>query len=413
MFIDEVNIKVISGKGGNGALAFRREKYIAMGGPYGGNGGSGGSIYFVGDSGLRTLVDLGFKKIIKAKAGENGMGKNMHGSNAPNEYIKVPLGTVVYDEKGFLGEITKNGETLLVAEGGKGGKGNTAFKTQSNPAPNYAENGSKGEEKELKVELKMLADCGLVGLPSVGKSTIISKVSAAKPKIADYHFTTLHPNLGVVKTRNSSFVLCDLPGLIEGASSGAGLGHKFLRHIERCKVIAHVLDMSHDDPYKEFKLINEELEKYSPLLAKREMIVLLNKIDFEGAKEKALAIEKKIPNKCFKISAIKGEGLSEAMEYLNEVVLNTKDVEVVKEVKKYIFDEEKEEFKIVKDNDIFNVSGKKVFDLVDRVNFNTDEAMNRFMGALKAMGVFKALKDEGIKEGNKVFIADMTFDYKE
>lgn len=413
MFVDEVKINVIAGKGGNGALAFRREKYIAMGGPYGGNGGKGGSIYFKGDSGLRTLVDLGYRKMIKADNGENGMGKNMHGKDASDTYINVPLGTVVYDEKGFLGEIKKDGETLLVAKGGDGGRGNTSFKTQSNPAPNYAENGSKGESKELKVELKMLADCGLVGMPSVGKSTIISKVSRAKPKIADYAFTTLHPHLGVVKTRNTSFVLCDLPGLIEGASSGAGLGYKFLRHIERCKIIAHVLDMSRPSPYDDFLLINNELSTYSKILASREMIVLFNKMDAYEADQKAEELLKKIPNKCFKVSALTGEGLSEAMEYIAGRVDEAEDIKLEIERKEYIYDAKEEDFIIEKDNNIYTVSGKKIDDIMEKINFNTEEAYNRFMGKLKGIGLMKALRAKGIQEGDKVIINNLSFDYKE
>ena len=247
MFVDEVEIKVIAGKGGDGCTAFRREKYVAMGGPYGGNGGHGGDIVFKVDEGLHTLLDLRYQKTLKAPKGENGKGKNQHGKNAEDLIVKVPLGTVITDtDTGLIiGDLKRKNDSVIVAKGGRGGRGNTAFKTQTNTAPDFSENGEEGEEKILKVEVKMLADVGLVGLPSVGKSTIISCVSRSKPKIAAYHFTTLTPNLGVSKSSDGrSFVIADLPGLIEGASQGEGLGDKFLRHIERTKVIAHVVDMS-------------------------------------------------------------------------------------------------------------------------------------------------------------------------
>ena len=265
MFVDEVEIKVEAGNGGDGCTAFRREKYVAMGGPYGGNGGHGSDIIFEVDEGLHTLLDLRYQKTIKGKKGENGRGKNQHGKGADPVIVKVPLGTVVTDlDTGFiLADLSKKGQSELIAKGGKGGRGNTAFKTQSNTAPDYSENGEEGEHKNLKVEVKMLADVGLVGLPSVGKSTFISMVSKSKPKIAAYHFTTLTPNLGVTKsTDGRSYVIADLPGLIEGASHGEGLGDKFLKHIERTKVIAHVIDMSGSegrDPYEDYLLINKEL----------------------------------------------------------------------------------------------------------------------------------------------------------
>ena len=269
MFIDEVKVEVQAGNGGNGCLAFRREKYIEMGGPFGGNGGNGGDVVFEVDEGLNTLIDLRYSKKYRAKNGEHGQGKGMHGKNAPDLIIKVPPGTVVTDtETNFiLGDLTKKGDKLIVAAGGRGGRGNMAFATRTNTAPDFCENGEPGEEKILKVELKLLADVGLVGMPSVGKSTIISKISAAKPKIAAYHFTTLSPNLGVVKASDGrSFVVADLPGLIEGASLGEGLGDKFLKHIERTRVIAHVVDMSGfegRDPYDDYVIINKELENFN------------------------------------------------------------------------------------------------------------------------------------------------------
>ena len=290
MFIDEALIKVEAGNGGDGCLAFRREKYISMGGPYGGNGGRGANIIFKVDEGLHTLIDLRYMKKIKGKKGENGKGKNQHGANALDVVVKVPQGTIVTDtDTGLiLADLKGKNDEVIVAYGGRGGRGNTAFKTQSNPAPNYAENGEPGEEKTLKVELKLLADVGLVGLPSVGKSTFISKVSKAKPKIAAYHFTTLSPNLGVTKTIDGrSFVIADLPGLIEGASNGEGLGDKFLRHIERTKVIAHIIDMSGfegRDPYNDYLVINKELENFNKKLLDKPQIIIANKMDMDSSK---------------------------------------------------------------------------------------------------------------------------------
>ena len=287
MFIDEVTIKVIAGSGGDGCTAFRREKFVEMGGPYGGNGGHGSDIIFRVDTGLHTLIDLRYMKLIKGEKGENGLGKNMHGKSANDVIIKVPQGTVITDiDTGMvIADLKEKDDEIIVAKGGRGGRGNTAFKTQNNPCPTFSENGEPGEIRVLKIELKLLADVGLVGLPSVGKSTFLSKVTSAKPKIADYHFTTLSPNLGVCKTLDGrSFIIADLPGLIEGASEGVGLGDKFLRHIERTKVIAHIIDMSGIEgrnPYDDFITINKELENFSSKLIKKPMIVIANKMDIQ------------------------------------------------------------------------------------------------------------------------------------
>ena len=291
MFVDEVLLHVEAGRGGDGCLAFRREKYIPMGGPFGGNGGKGSDIKFIVDEGLHTLIDLRYMKVVKGKKGENGSGKNQNGSNAEDVIVRVPQGTVITDnDTGLvLADLKNKNDEVIVAYGGRGGRGNTAFKTQSNPAPNFAENGEPGEERNLKVELKLLADVGLVGLPSVGKSTIISMVSRAKPKIAAYHFTTLTPNLGVVKAKNNkSFVIADLPGLIEGASKGEGLGDKFLKHIERTRIIAHVIDMSGSEgrnPYEDYLVIKNELKQFNENLLKRPEIIIANKMDIEKAKD--------------------------------------------------------------------------------------------------------------------------------
>ena len=296
MFLDEVTVELIAGDGGNGCMAYRREKYVEMGGPFGGNGGRGSNIIFKADEGLNTLIDLRYRRVIKGDKGENGLGKGMTGKSATDVIVKVPVGTVITDQENglVLGDLTKNGEEIVVASGGRGGRGNMALATRSNLCPSYAENGEPGEKRKVKVELKLLADVGLVGLPSVGKSTFISMISAAKPKIAAYHFTTLAPNLGVVKTKdNRSFVVADLPGLIEGASLGEGLGDEFLKHIERTRVIAHIIDMGATegrDPYHDYEVINKELANFKTNLLNKKQIIIANKMDVPGALVPALAL---------------------------------------------------------------------------------------------------------------------------
>ena len=326
MFVDEVLLRVEAGNGGDGCTAFRREKYISMGGPYGGNGGHGADIIFKVDEGLHTLLDLRYQKTIKAPKGENGRGKNQHGKGASPLIVKVPLGTVVTDmDTGLIiADLSHKNQEEIIAKGGRGGRGNTAFKTQTNTAPDYSENGEEGERKNLKVEVKMLADVGLVGLPSVGKSTIISCVSASKPKIAAYHFTTLTPNLGVVgASEGRSFVMADLPGLIEGASEGEGLGDKFLRHIERTRVIAHVIDMSGFEgrnPYDDYVLINKELEAFNKKLMEKPMIVIANKMDVEGSKENLEEFKKKVDCEIFEVSAVSKTGLDAVVNRLADIL---------------------------------------------------------------------------------------------
>lgn len=318
MFIDEVLVELYAGDGGNGCMAFRREKYIPMGGPFGGNGGKGSDIIFKVDEGLNTLIDLRYKKQIKGEKGANGEGKAKQGKNAEDIIIRVPLGTVITDaDTGFIiADLTKKEDEVIVAKGGRGGRGNIAFATRSNPAPAFAENGEPGEYKKVKIELKLLADVGLVGMPSVGKSTLISKISASKPKIAAYHFTTLSPNLGVVRvSENKSFVVADLPGLIEGASLGEGLGDKFLKHIERTRVIAHVIDMSGYEgrnPYDDYVTINRELENFGHDLMKKPQIIIANKMDLESSKEYLKEFQEKVKDvKIYPISAYHSEGLKE------------------------------------------------------------------------------------------------------
>ena len=422
MFIDETNIKVIAGSGGDGCTAFRREKYVQMGGPFGGNGGRGSNIIFKVDPGLHTLIDLRYMKTIKGKKGENGSGKNMDGKNAEDVIIKVPLGTVVtdYDTNFVIADLKELNDEVIVAKGGRGGRGNTAFKTLTNPAPNFSENGEPGEEKILKVELKLLADVGLVGLPSVGKSTILSMVSRARPKIADYHFTTLTPNLGVVKTKdNRSFVMADLPGLIEGASQGIGLGDKFLKHIERTKVIAHVIDMSGSegrDPYDDFLVVNKELEKYSKKLIQKPMIVIANKMDLENSKKNLLEFKKKVECEVFEISAVQNKGLDEVLVKLADLVdscLNTSLYEEGEYLSHVLYKFESEKpFSIKKENDEYIIYGAKVEKMFKMANFQSDEGIERFIRSLRKLGIDAELEKMGIEDGAIVKILDFEFEYR-
>lgn len=421
MFVDEVILDLKAGSGGNGVIAFRREKNVPLGGPSGGNGGSGGNIKFVVDEGLSTLLDLKYQKLIKADRGEHGQGKNMHGKHAADKIIKVPVGTVVYEEPSgkMLCDLTKHQDEFVVARGGRGGRGNAAFRTHANTAPNFSENGEPGEEKRIRVELKILADVGLVGMPSVGKSTFLSVVTHSKPKIANYHFTTLHPNLGVVKTSNhNSFVIADLPGLIEGASLGEGLGLQFLKHIERTKVIAHIVDMGSSegrDPYDDYVIINEELKAFDETLLKRPTIIIANKMDLPDAEENLKIFTKKVTEKVFPVSAITKKGLEPVLEYLQSLVKEmkynaVKHSEVI-EHQLYEFNEEKP-FTINRDNNTWVVDGKEIKKLVIMTNFSTDEGFRRFTFILRQMGVDNALAQAGAKEGDTVRVYDIEFEYK-
>ena len=425
MFIDEVKVEVVAGNGGNGCLAFRREKYIEMGGPFGGNGGRGGNVVFEVDEGLNTLIDLRFSKKYKAKNGEHGQGKGMHGKNASDLIVKVPPGKVVTDlETNFiLGDLTKKGDRLIVAEGGRGGRGNMAFVTRTNPAPDFAENGEPGEEKKLKVELKLLADVGLVGMPSVGKSTIISDISAAKPKIAAYHFTTLHPNLGVTRTRDGrSFVVADLPGLIEGASLGEGLGDKFLKHIERTRVIAHVIDMSGFEgrnPYDDYVTINKELESFNAKITDKPQIILANKMDMESAKSNLEEFRKKVTNvPIYEISALENKGLEDVLVALADQLDKIEKVPLYEEEKfeshvLYKFKEE-QPFKVYKESEgVYVIKGEEIEKIYQMTWFVTDEAFLRFSNKLRKLGIDDKLKEMGIQNGDTVKILDYEFEYRE
>ena len=423
MFIDEVIMELYAGNGGNGCMAFRREKFIEMGGPFGGNGGKGSDIIFEVDEGLNTLLDLKYKRIVKGDKGANGEGSAKQGANAKDIIIKVPQGTVISDcDTGLIiADLTKKDDRVIVAYGGRGGRGNMAFATQSNPAPSYAENGEPGEIKKVKVELKLLADVGLVGLPSVGKSTLISKISASKPKIAAYHFTTLTPNLGVVNALpGKSFTVADLPGLIKGASLGEGLGDKFLKHIERTRVIAHIVDMGcleGRDPYEDYLTINKELEDFDKSLIEKPQIIIASKMDIEGSKENLRIFKSKVDKKVYPISAITGEGIKEVLIELSNMLDKIEKKPLYEEEKfesHILYKYKKEEpFTVENDNGTWVLKGDKIEKLYKMTRFTTDEAALRFSNKLKRMGVDDKLRELGAKDGDLVRILDIEFEYKE
>lgn len=423
MFVDEVILKVEAGNGGDGCTAFRREKFIELGGPFGGNGGRGSDIIFQVDEGLHTLLDLRYQKTVKGPKGENGRGKNQHGAAAGDVIVKVPQGTVVTDaDTGLvIADLKGKNDQVIVAKGGRGGRGNTAFKTQSNTAPTFSENGEPGEAKRLKVELKLLADVGLVGLPSVGKSTLISMVSKAKPKIAAYHFTTLTPNLGVVQARDGrSFVMADLPGLIEGASTGQGLGDKFLRHIERTRVIAHVIDMSGfegRDPFEDYVMINKELEAFSEKLIKKPQIIIANKMDLEHAKENLEAFQKKVDLPIYPISAMTNEGIDPVLTVLADLLDKTEEQPLFEETayeSHVLYQFKKEEpYTIEKENDIWVIKGAEIEKLFRMTKFSSDEGAMRFAKRLRHMGIDDKLEEMGAVGGDIVRILDFEFVYRQ
>lgn len=424
MFVDEVEIRVEAGNGGDGCTAFRREKYIEMGGPYGGNGGHGADIVFKVDEGLHTLLDLRYQKTIKGLKGENGKGKNQHGKGAQPLVVKVPQGTVVTDlDTGLIiADLSKKDQEEIIAKGGRGGRGNSAFKTQTNTCPDYSENGEEGEIKNLKVEVKMLADVGLVGLPSVGKSTIISCVSRSKPKIAAYHFTTLNPNLGVCKSSDGrSFVMADLPGLIEGASQGEGLGDKFLRHIERTKVIAHVIDMSGSemrDPYEDYLLINKELEAFNQKLIEKPMIIIANKMDLPEAKDNLEEFKKKVDCEIYEVSGATNTGLQKVVDRLADLIDSIPDNPLYDEsqIESHVLYKFKKEepFTITKDQDgTFVISGEEVERIFKMTKFSSDDAAYRFAKKLRKMGIDNKLIEMGAEEGDMVRILNFYFEFKD
>lgn len=424
MFVDELTIKVEAGKGGDGCTSFRREWCVPMGGPDGGNGGRGASIIFQVDKGLKTLIDLRYMKIIKGKKGENGKGSNRNGANAEDIIIKVPEGTVVTDSKTnqVIADLVGDNNEVVVAHGGRGGRGNTAFRTQSDTAPKFSELGEPGEEKTLKVELKMIADVGLIGLPSVGKSTILSMISAATPKIASYHFTTLSPNLGVVKLKDGRiFIMADLPGLIEGASSGVGLGHKFLRHAMRTKILAHVIDMGSEegrDPIQDYQVIRKEILDYSEKLALKKEIVIANKMDLDNAQHNLEEFRKKYPDILIvPVSSVTNMGFEELMKMLADTLDTIDDEELYTDDEMmghvtYKFQNERP-FTITKQEDVWVLEGAELEKLFKMTRFDEDEAVRRFARKLKGMGVDEELERLGAKPGDEVQICDYIFEFKE
>lgn len=425
MFYDQAKIYVKGGDGGAGAVAFRREKYVPEGGPSGGDGGRGGSVILEADEGLRTLVDFRYKRHYKAPRGEHGQGKNMHGKGGEDLVLRIPAGTLVKDaDTGeILADLVAHGQTAVVAPGGRGGRGNARFLSNTNKAPTLAENGEPGKERWLLLELKLLADVGLVGFPNVGKSTLISKVSAAKPKIADYHFTTLVPNLGVVRMDDGeSFVIADIPGLIEGAHSGAGLGHEFLRHTERTRLILHVLDISGSeerDPLNDFRIIKEELSLYSPQLAERPMMIVANKMDMPGAEDNLRELRAEFADayEIFPVSALSGAGLPELIHRIAQVLPELPIPELVmhkEEEHRLTKAGPEERFVLAQDEDgTYVVSGEEVERHVAMTHFESEEGLYRFQNILKVMGVDSALRSAGIKPGDKVKIGGMEFEWED
>jgi GTP-binding protein len=421
MFVDELEIKLLAGAGGDGSTSFRREKYVPMGGPDGGNGGRGANIIFKVDKNLKTLIDLSYKKIIKADKGENGKGSNKYGKNAEDVIIKVPAGTTITnkDTNELIADLTTDEEEVIVAHGGRGGRGNKAFATHDNPAPKFSEKGEPGEELIVHLELKVLADVGLVGLPSVGKSTILSLISAAKPKIAAYHFTTLSPNLGVVKLKNGdSFVIADLPGLIEGASVGVGLGHEFLRHAMRTKILAHVIDMGSSEgrsPIEDYKVIRREIEEYNGSLKKKQEIVIANKMDLDSAQDNLKKFKKAYPNlEVIEISCMNNTGIDDLINILNEKLKEIPEVKLYNEAdyKLYKF-VDKAPYTITRDGDIWIVKGKEIETLLKMTRFEEDEGALRFARKFKGMGIEDELERLGAKPGDEVQILDYMFTFKD
>ena len=424
MFTDYAKITASAGKGGNGAVSFRREKYIAAGGPDGGDGGKGGDIFFEVDPDANTLIEFRYKKKFKAENGNNGEGAHKYGKSGVDLYIKVPQGTIVKDAKTgeVLADMSTKGQKTLVLRGGRGGKGNSHFATSTRQAPRFSQGGEPGEERELILELKLLADVGLIGYPSVGKSTILSVVTSATPKIAEYHFTTLEPNLGVVKSEyGDSFVIADIPGLIEGASEGTGLGIQFLRHIERTRLLLHVIDVASTegrDPVEDFYVINKELEKYSKKLASKKQIIVANKIDAMQDEEQfkkleKIAKEKKIP--IYKISAATGEGIKELMAEVSKVLKTLPKEELNDEIiphKVYKLENE-EPFTIEKEKDMYVIDGPAIRELMRKVNMEDSESRYYFQNNLDQLGVNQKLKEMGVKEGDTVKVYDYILEWED
>ena len=418
MFVDEVTVKLIAGKGGDGCTSFRREKFVEMGGPNGGNGGKGADIIFTTDKSLKTLIDLKVQKTVKADKGVNGKGRDQNGANAEDVIIKVPEGTVVtnLETNEVICDLISGSK--IIAHGGRGGRGNRSLATHDNPAPRMSELGAPGEELLVKCELKVLADVGLVGFPSAGKSTLLSVITNASPKIAAYHFTTLSPNLGVVKTYGKEFIIADLPGLIEGASEGVGLGFKFLKHAMRTRIIAHVVDMGASEernPIEDYKIIRNEVIKYSEILKNKKEVVIASKMDLENGKENLEKFKKAYPDlEVIPVSSYDLSGIDEMMERLMEILDETpkEDLYPKEQFKVYKYEDNKP-YNIKRDGNIWIVSGKEIETLLLMTKFNEDEGVLRFARKFKGMGIEDELEKLGAKPGDEVQILDYMFTFKD
>lgn len=430
MFVDQVKISLKAGDGGNGITAYRREKYVPFGGPAGGDGGKGASVVFEVDEGLRTLLDFRYQRHFKASKGENGQSSNMHGKNAEDLVLKVPPGTIIknVETDEVLADLVEDGQRAVVAKGGRGGRGNSRFATPRNPAPDFSEKGEPGEELDVSLELKLLADVGLVGFPSVGKSTLLSIVSKAKPKIGAYHFTTIKPNLGVVSTPDQrSFVMADLPGLIEGASDGVGLGHQFLRHVERTKVIVHMIDMSGSEgrePIEDYKVINQELAAYEQRLEDRPQIVVANKMDLPESQDNLNLFKEEIGEDVpvIPVSTITRDNIDQLLYAIANNLEEYKDVDFTVEEEEsvginrvlYKHTPSQDKFTISRDDDgAYVVSGNAIERMFKMTDFNSDPAVRRFARQMRSMGIDDALRERGCKNGDIVRILGGEFEFVE
>ncbi|MBS6513815.1 MAG: GTPase ObgE [Staphylococcus aureus] len=430
MFVDQVKISLKAGDGGNGITAYRREKYVPFGGPAGGDGGKGASVVFEVDEGLRTLLDFRYQRHFKASKGENGQSSNMHGKNAEDLVLKVPPGTIIknVETDEVLADLVEDGQRAVVAKGGRGGRGNSRFATPRNPAPDFSEKGEPGEELDVSLELKLLADVGLVGFPSVGKSTLLSIVSEAKPKIGAYHFTTIKPNLGVVSTPDQrSFVMADLPGLIEGASDGVGLGHQFLRHVERTKVIVHMIDMSGSEgrePIEDYKVINQELAAYEQRLEDRPQIVVANKMDLPESQDNLILFKEEIGEDVpvIPVSTITRDNIDQLLYAIADKLEEYKDVDFTVEEEEsvginrvlYKHTPSQDKFTISRDDDgAYVVSGNAIERMFKMTDFNSDPAVRRFARQMRSMGIDDALRERGCKNGDIVRILGGEFEFVE
>ncbi|HDA3124428.1 TPA: GTPase ObgE [Staphylococcus aureus] len=430
MFVDQVKISLKAGDGGNGITAYRREKYVPFGGPAGGDGGKGASVVFEVDEGLRTLLDFRYQRHFKASKGENGQSSNMHGKNAEDLVLKVPPGTIIknVETDEVLADLVEDGQRAVVAKGGRGGRGNSRFATPRNPAPDFSEKGEPGEELDVSLELKLLADVGLVGFPSVGKSTLLSIVSKAKPKIGAYHFTTIKPNLGVVSTPDQrSFVMADLPGLIEGASDGVGLGHQFLRHVERTKVIVHMIDMSGSEgrePIEDYKVINQELAAYEQRLEDRPQIVVVNKMDLPESQDNLILFKEEIGEDVpvIPVSTITRDNIDQLLYAIADKLEEYKDVDFTVEEEEsvginrvlYKHTPSQDKFTISRDDDgAYVVSGNAIERMFKMTDFNSDPAVRRFARQMRSMGIDDALRERGCKNGDIVRILGGEFEFVE